>query len=272
MMVATKTVELDAGALGIAFGKGVASRPQVLDTHPSSSLVGKLFVGDIVLALETSGATYENMTIAYFLKVLEATNDDPFRKLTVVESKIVKESVHLTNQNEASSKVFDKMIPNIMKGKATGYGHLVEENSDEENSDDLQQAKKDIAELVKQVAAISSKAQKFEVLTRSEYQRYYKKFSTVWSVTSTLSEIFFPPSEAVLGPLNTLKAFVDFIAKLKAYYELYKEGQIFPLKSNLKPFLQDAANGLAIVYTAFPDMYQILKMLQEELQSMFDIY
>mmetsp|Transcript_4465 Transcript_4465/g.6924 ORF Transcript_4465/g.6924 Transcript_4465/m.6924 type:complete len:92 (+) Transcript_4465:1311-1586(+) len=83
----TKTVQLPADTLEIGFGKGPGGRAMVVGVDPSSKVAGMLNVGDIVVALEENGSvTYNNPRLYDLVEMIRDEENNPFRKITVVES------------------------------------------------------------------------------------------------------------------------------------------------------------------------------------------
>lgn len=83
----TKTVQLPADALKVAFGKGPGGRPVVVDVDPSSKVTGMLKVGDIVVAFEESDrVAYKNLSLRNIAEKIKNSENNPLRKITVVES------------------------------------------------------------------------------------------------------------------------------------------------------------------------------------------
>lgn len=83
----TKTVPLPAEKLNLAFGRGPGGKPMVANIDPSSKLVKKLNVGDIVVGLETNKkVTYQNLSLTDLVEKIRGEENKPNRTLTVIDS------------------------------------------------------------------------------------------------------------------------------------------------------------------------------------------
>mmetsp|Transcript_8628 Transcript_8628/g.7051 ORF Transcript_8628/g.7051 Transcript_8628/m.7051 type:complete len:125 (-) Transcript_8628:87-461(-) len=108
-MVATKTITLPAApSLGIGIGTGPAKKPWIREISPSSELDGALSVGDIIMDLEVDGVKYSNLPTTDLVRMLDSTQENPFRSLTVVETKMFRDMMRYpTQRTQASQKAIE---------------------------------------------------------------------------------------------------------------------------------------------------------------------